>query len=191
MPPASRPELPPVVLWRRAVLAAPELKYTAKLVAFALDAHMDGNGRGCRPGISLLAKEAALDRRTVQRSLRELEAAGWVISAKGGRGRRSTSSYRPSWPEPVRAAGLPPLQGEQGRHVRPVRAADEARKGGSPAARGRQEDAREDVSTARRRAEHKQHPADASRQKREAYEAAGREWAEELDRRWAEEEASR
>lgn len=61
-----------------------------RLVALALADHADHDGRNAHPGVDLLAWKTDLDRRTVQRHLRALEALGLIEAAAyagGGYGR--------------------------------------------------------------------------------------------------------
>lgn len=65
-----------------------------------LYAHADGRGR-CWPSVAAIADMTGLDRRDVQRTLRRLEAAGWV-AVHPGTGRGHSSSYQ-----------VPPVDGER------------------------------------------------------------------------------
>lgn len=165
--------LPPVVLWRRAVLAAPELNHAAKLVACALAEHMDADGGSCYPSVTTLAGETAQDRRTVQRALRALEASGWITRAEG-RGRGHSSRYAAARPPAGKAAAVPPFGEEEGRHVVQQKAARRARKGGGSTARGSQEEAREAVPPVAPQGGPQHRDADALRRRRAALDAAGR-----------------
>jgi DNA-binding transcriptional MocR family regulator len=137
------PNLPPIVLWRRAVLAAHELRQAEKLVAFALAEHMNGEGRECWPSVARLAAMTAQDRRTVQRALRDLERNRWIQRAEG-RGRGHSSRYAAAWPV-EKAAAMPPIASEKrGRDAR-EKAAQRTREGGGGAARSREEEATEVV----------------------------------------------
>jgi DNA-binding PadR family transcriptional regulator len=59
----------------------------AKVVLLGLANHAHPDGTEARPSVDRLAVYAHCDRRTVQRNLRQLEAAGWIsVVEAGGRG---------------------------------------------------------------------------------------------------------
>lgn len=68
-----------------------ELDVHAKLVLVALADHADDDGY-CWPGLRGMAKKCSMDRRTVQRKVRELEALG-LLWTEPGRGKHGTSLY--------------------------------------------------------------------------------------------------
>ena len=67
-----------------------DLRTTPKLVLLALSDHADDDGKSAYPSVDRLAWKCGLNRRTVQRTLRELEAAELIVPvahAAGGRGK--------------------------------------------------------------------------------------------------------
>lgn len=77
-----------------------DLNTRARIVACALAKHMDRNGGSCYPGVARLARESGYSERTVQRSLAELEAVGFLVrTGKGGRAK--SNSYFATLPETV------------------------------------------------------------------------------------------
>lgn len=67
-----------------------DLPKPLKFTLLALADHADHDGRNAYPGVGLLAWKLGDDRRTVQRSLRKLEAMGIIEAVaytKGGHGR--------------------------------------------------------------------------------------------------------
>jgi hypothetical protein len=76
-------------VWRDEI-AASRLGPTARAVACALATYMNGDG-ACWPSINTIAALLRLNRRTVQRTLRKLEADGFLgVERGGGRGKPST-----------------------------------------------------------------------------------------------------
>lgn len=58
---------------------------TQRLVALALSIHMSERGDSCFPGVTRIAREAALTPRAVQRAIRALQEGGWIqVQAAGG-----------------------------------------------------------------------------------------------------------
>src|SRR5690348_8838842 len=91
----TRRQHSPLIAWRNEVRDS-ALGSSAKLVAYTLSLHMNSDGASCFPSLTTLAREANLSRRTVVTALDELEHAGLVERARGGRGRptryRATSA---------------------------------------------------------------------------------------------------
>jgi len=134
--------LPRVVYWRRAVLAAPGLTDAQKVVAFALAEHMNRDGGSCWPSVETLGVEVTLTRRSVQRALAALQAAGWIDRQLGvGRGR--SSHYRASFPDTERVSDETPFTEEKRRRLVHEKASSCARKGVTRDAQGLQEVERE------------------------------------------------
>ena len=79
------------------------LSPTTRLVALAASTWMDYDGQGARPGVDAICEATDLARRSVYRSLSELEAAGWIRrEGGGGRGRASTfSPLIPAWADAI------------------------------------------------------------------------------------------
>lgn len=87
-------KLKPLLTWRGAI-AGSDLESTTRLVAWGLSLHMSERGDSCFPSVNTIARETALDPRTVQRHLRLLRDAGWLaIKAGGGRGKSNTYEAR-------------------------------------------------------------------------------------------------
>jgi hypothetical protein len=107
---------------------------TALRVAFRLlYRHMNGVTGRCDPAVETLATELGLDRRNVQRAIRELEASGWwqVVGRGRGAGRGHTSSYRPILEKGAVAENASPVthfEGEKMRHFRSENASSETPK---------------------------------------------------------------
>jgi helix-turn-helix protein len=101
------------VQWRRAVRdERGRLSPLAKHVAFNLAEYMNRRG-WCNPGVDRLAADTGRDPRTVQRTLAELEQAGYLeIAAGGGRGR--TNGYQAVLPvaSSENPGGTPPFEEE-------------------------------------------------------------------------------
>ena len=76
----------------RWALAFPNISHAAGKVLLALADHADRSKLTCWPSVETLARETQTTRRTVQRALRQLEAAG-AITTERSRGRTS-SLYR-------------------------------------------------------------------------------------------------
>ena len=74
-----------IFAWQRAMRDSPELDATARLVGFVLATYMDKDGR-CYPGQARLAEGIGRSVATVRRGLRTLEAAGFLVTQRGGRG---------------------------------------------------------------------------------------------------------
>jgi DNA-binding transcriptional regulator YhcF (GntR family) len=110
--------------WRDEV-ARSRLGPTVRAVACALATYMSASGV-CWPSVETLAELLRLDRRTVQRSIRTLEAHGLLVVERGG-GRGKTSIYRAAL-----SAAVSERKGRQSKHKR---AAEDAVKGGTRAAR--------------------------------------------------------
>ena len=70
------------------------LSGVAKLTLAVLASHVNHESGVCNPSVALLASEAGLSERTVQRVLRLLESAGVVEVVEAGGGRSWKSSYR-------------------------------------------------------------------------------------------------
>jgi hypothetical protein len=85
----------PVVAWREVLLAS-GVGWRARYIGLVLSTHMDRDGGSCFPSLTRLQRETRLGRTTVCAGLRELELAGLLERARGGRGRptryRATSS---------------------------------------------------------------------------------------------------
>lgn len=81
--------LPPVFLWRKAI-AASSLPPTTSHILRALSEHMDADGGSCFPSVETQAAETRHHARTIRRSLREAEGAGWVATGLS-RGRRANT----------------------------------------------------------------------------------------------------
>lgn len=86
-----------------------------KLVLFLLADKYNDDYNVAWPSVQWLADHTELSRRTVQRALRDLEAAGLIIPAgvmvNGGRADHATSAYRlpiEDVPEPVRGVNVSP-----------------------------------------------------------------------------------
>lgn len=79
------------------VLSAP-LGGTPKVILLGLANHADAQFGNARPAVGTLAEYANCDRRTVQRTLRKLEADGWIAKTGdhpvAGRADRSVSVWR-------------------------------------------------------------------------------------------------
>jgi Helix-turn-helix domain len=66
-----------------------DLPPTEKLVLLAMADHARDDGTGCYPSIATLSRKTSLSIRAVQKTMRGLEAAGYLIShgkSRGGRG---------------------------------------------------------------------------------------------------------
>ncbi len=64
---------------------------TAKLILIGLADHAHPDGRNSYPSVPRLAEYAQIGQRAVQRTLRELEAAGLIVVQTRGGGRRATT----------------------------------------------------------------------------------------------------
>lgn len=74
----------------------PELSATETLVLVALADYTSDDTRECWPSIATIARRGRCDRRTAQRCLKRLEAAGLIDRAIGGHqyGKNTASRYR-------------------------------------------------------------------------------------------------
>jgi Helix-turn-helix domain len=80
--------------WLRAVAADKRLHEWAPLaIAVAIASYLNSKSGEAWPGIERLAEELQADRRSCQRALDRLVAAGWLSRTLGG-GRRKTNRYR-------------------------------------------------------------------------------------------------
>jgi hypothetical protein len=98
-----RASLSPLFTWRSAI-ASPEsaLPPTPRLVALVLSLHMNERGASCFPSVATIAAEAGLSDRAVQKAIRCLTEAGWLIVKLGGSaqgGRRIANTYRATFPD--------------------------------------------------------------------------------------------
>jgi len=119
-----------------------------KAVAVALADHASHDGTKVFPAVALIAKKVEFSERTVQRTLRELEALGvLIVVSPGGAGPRSTRE----WAFDVKllrdlAAGVvsiskkgdsvTPLKGDSLSPLEPVRVTESTAKGDNGAAKG-------------------------------------------------------
>lgn len=95
----QRRETSPLFKWREAVLES-ELSSTRKLVAMVLSVHMDSNGGSCFPGMARITRETSLGRSTVIRSLRDLQASGFLAVVRhGGGDEKNTNRYEARMPK--------------------------------------------------------------------------------------------
>jgi hypothetical protein len=139
-------------VWRRS-----RARGAAKLVLLALANYANRDG-GCYPSVAALVGKTGLSRRAVQDGLRQLEALGEIVTARGG-GRRRPSEYRitlvgaPGRNGPVSAVSETPETAQEMRRIeqqkgaagapfgaakgRTKRAHDKAKKGALPRARTR------------------------------------------------------
>jgi pyocin large subunit-like protein len=77
-----------------------DISSTEKLVLRALADRANDDGSSCYPSVLTLAKETSLSRKTVQTTLRSLQARGLVViggQSKGGRGK--TPDYHLRFPK--------------------------------------------------------------------------------------------
>src|SRR5213593_2133664 len=87
-----------VLVWRKDVLADGSLLWRAKYVALALSTYMNSDGGNARPSIDRLEREMDVASRTIQRGLRDLESAGYVVrDERPGR----VTTYSASCPQRV------------------------------------------------------------------------------------------
>lgn len=114
--------------WRDAI-GVSDLGPTARAVCCALATYMDAKGE-CWPSVATLAAVLRRDRRTIQRALGAIEAAGFVTVKRGG-GRGVSSTYT--------AARVPPYEVGKQRQNAPKRAAERALNSGTGAARSTEE----------------------------------------------------
>jgi DNA-binding transcriptional MocR family regulator len=102
----------PRYVWRNAVFAS-TLKPSERLVALALEQHMDPNGKAW-PSKARLSSTTGLSTRTVQSALRGLVAKGWLeIAAPSSQHRSAT--YRTL----LRGEMVASLEDAQGSNSRP------------------------------------------------------------------------
>lgn len=81
---------PPLAVWRDAVRDS-GLDSTAKLVAYTLSTYMSGGFPSAYPAVGTLAARCGLVDRTVQKAVRRIESAGYlVVSWSHG---KSTNTY--------------------------------------------------------------------------------------------------
>src|SRR5437868_15546314 len=77
------------------------------VVAVAVAQSMDYTTLGSAyPGVDLIAERTNLHRRTVQRTLSDLEDAGWLVQTHKGGGRGHAAIYRGTIPKGWRDATL-------------------------------------------------------------------------------------
>ena len=90
-----------------------DLRPTLKLVLVALADHADPGDGTCWPGLGRIARLTGLDRRTVQRSLREMEGAG-LLSSRARHDELRTREYTLLFPPATGQGGgtAPPPQPE-------------------------------------------------------------------------------
>lgn len=83
-------------LW--ALYDAPTTDPTAKLVLLVLADHAGDDGRDAFPSVAKIARAAGVTERTVQRHLRDLEAAGLIVKGDGEKAGRAIkrSGYIPT-----------------------------------------------------------------------------------------------
>lgn len=87
--------------WIGAVMAAPGLNATAKLIAVALaQGFANHETAECRPGLPALMAAINAPKRTVMQALADLKAAGW-IAAQGGNAPGKVAAYVFRWPGQV------------------------------------------------------------------------------------------
>jgi DNA-binding MarR family transcriptional regulator len=84
------PKLSPLFTWRTAITES-DLRPTSRHVALTLSLYMGEKGDHAWPAVTTLAEDTGLDRRTVQRALRELQDSGWLAVRIGGG--HATSRY--------------------------------------------------------------------------------------------------
>ena len=75
----------------RSILAEPNIDPTDKVVLIGVAYHVNCKTGQCNPAAATLARETALHERTVQRTVKGLEAKGWLFVDRT-RGRRRISS---------------------------------------------------------------------------------------------------
>jgi hypothetical protein len=110
-------------------LNIPPLK---KFVLLAMADHAHDDGAGCYPSIATLAKKTNVSRRGVQKIMRQLEGANFIVSKGKGKGGRALTTEYQITIEKGEPGSL--FSGTKGRTGRPERANYGARKGepGSP-----------------------------------------------------------
>lgn len=87
--------------WIGAVMAAPDLNATAKLIAVALAQGFANNETAeCRPGLPALMAAICAPKRTVMQALADLRQAGWIDTA-GGNAPGRAAAYAFRWPGQV------------------------------------------------------------------------------------------
>jgi len=109
-----------------------DISSTEKLVLRALADRANDDGSSCYPSVLTLAKETSLSRKTVQTTLRSLQARGLVViggQSKGGRGK--TPDYHLRFPKidqksnqetRGKGVGVTPFRKNKGRNCVPERA---------------------------------------------------------------------
>jgi hypothetical protein len=85
---APRPDRPYVLRWRSAVINAPGVRSTTKLLLLALAEFADTDGGNCYPTIAALEYVTKMGDRAIRRALAAAETAGWLSRAHSGRQRR-------------------------------------------------------------------------------------------------------
>lgn len=90
--------LSPLFSWRGAI-ADSSLPPTVRLVALVLSLHMSERGDSCFPSVATLGRESGLAERSVQRSLRDLEEAGYLTVSDSRGGRARTPRYTATVPD--------------------------------------------------------------------------------------------
>lgn len=88
-----------------------KLPPTMKMVLLRLGDYVNREGTSAWPSVELLAHECSINRRTVQRSLRDLEAAGLIVAQTETRGYYRSVVYEL---HPERGDKLPPLTRTEG-----------------------------------------------------------------------------
>lgn len=92
-------KVPDLHRWMAAICADPELKRAAKTIATRLALHMNSLTGQCNPSISTLAQGCATTSRTVERSIKELEDAGWILRFQAGG--QSSNRYALTFRQPA------------------------------------------------------------------------------------------
>ena len=90
--------------WLQAMIQS-DLPSVTRLVLHTLAMHMDRYGADCFPGLTRLARESGLDRKTVRRHLAAAEDSGWIVREQNRRssGAWGTTRYVPVIPGEVGA----------------------------------------------------------------------------------------
>lgn len=108
------------ILWEKAISRRSKLPLPVIAVLRALGDYANGDGKGARPGLALLAKGLGVSEKTVSRGLRAGENAGWVTKTGGGHATGGTpvaASYRLTIPSGLDVSGLnDPSRAHEGPH---------------------------------------------------------------------------
>jgi hypothetical protein len=107
--------------WQRLV-GASELPGPSKSVALWIVSHCSSTRLECYPSTRTLAAESGFHRKSVERAIVALEAAGWIYTWRSGPNeRRVRNHYAPCWPQRQTVAPEVPRCGAVSRSGEPCR----------------------------------------------------------------------